>query len=97
VYGSVESMTSSRQLILYSRQDCHLCDQAQTLIEQVIAGSDWQLEKVDIDSDPQLTELYRFSIPVLARVNDTGAEIGLENTALNWPFPPSRIKDLLTD
>ncbi|MBT5292638.1 MAG: glutaredoxin family protein [Cellvibrionales bacterium] len=90
-------MTSSRQLILYSRQDCHLCDQAQTLIEQVIAGSDWQLEKVDIDSDPQLTELYRFSIPVLARVNDTGAEIGLENTALNWPFPPSRIKDLLTD
>ena len=87
-------MTNSRHLILYSRQDCHLCDQAQALIERVIAGSDWQLEKVDIDSDPQLTELYRFTIPVLARVN-----VDAESPAasLNWPFPPSRIKDLLTD
>ncbi|MFB1002099.1 MAG: glutaredoxin family protein [Pseudomonadales bacterium] len=87
-------MTNSRHLILYSRQDCHLCDQAQALIEQVIAGSDWQLEKVDIDSDPQLTELYRFTIPVLARVN---ADAGFPTASLNWPFPPSRIKDLLTD
>ncbi|MDG2035449.1 MAG: glutaredoxin family protein [Pseudomonadales bacterium] len=84
-------MTASRQLVLYSRQECHLCDQAQALIEQVISGSDWQLEKVDIDSDPKLTELYRYSIPVLARVE------GAETTALNWPFPPSRIKDLLKD
>ncbi len=86
-------MTSSRQVILYSRPDCHLCDQAQALVEQVIADSDWQLEKVDIDSDPQLTELYRFTIPVLARINSVSAEV----TSLNWPFPPSRIKDLLAD
>ncbi|MDB2410428.1 glutaredoxin family protein [Pseudomonadales bacterium] len=84
-------MSAKRQIILYSRLDCHLCDQAQALIEQVISGSDWQLEKVDIDSDPKLTELYRYSIPVLARIEDT------ETTALNWPFPPSRIKDLLKD
>ena len=98
-------MTNSRHLILYSRQDCHLCDQAQALIEQLIAGSDWQLEKVDIDSDPQLTELYRFTIPVLARVNSAAAEAespaststSTSMTTLNWPFPPSRIKDLLTD
>lgn len=83
-------MTGNGQLVLYSRQECHLCDQAQALIEQVIAGSDWQLEKVDIDSDAKLTELYRYSIPVLARID--GAEI----TALNWPFPPSRIRDLLS-
>lgn len=82
-------MASSRQIVLYSRQECHLCDQAQALIEQVIAGSDWQLEKVDIDTDVQLTELYRYSIPVLALVD------GAETTALNWPFPPSRIRDLL--
>ncbi|MGB1192335.1 MAG: hypothetical protein ACPG3T_05390 [Pseudomonadales bacterium] len=30
-------------------------------------------------------------MPVLARVE------GTETTALNWPFPPSRIKDLLKD
>ena len=93
-------MTNSRHLILYSRQDCHLCDQAQALIEQVIAGSDWQLEKVDIDSDPQLTELYRFTIPVLARVNAEAGSSTSTSTSmatLNWPFPPSRIKDLLTD
>lgn len=84
-------MSAKRQIILYSRQDCHLCDQAQALIEQVISGSDWQLEKVDIDSDPKLTELYRYFIPVLARIE------GTETTTLNWPFPPSRIKDLLKD
>ena len=83
-------MTGNGQLVLYSRQECHLCDQAQALIEQVIAGSDWQLEKVNIDSDAKLTELYRYSIPVLARID--GAEI----TALNWPFPPSRIRALLS-
>ena len=80
-----------------------MCDQAQALIERVIAGSDWQLEKVDIDSDPQLTELYRFTIPVLARVNSAAAEAEspastpTSMATLNWPFPPSRIKDLLTD
>ena len=78
-----------------------MCDQAQALIEQLIAGSDWQLEKVDIDSDPQLTELYRFTIPVLARVNSAAAEAespaSTSMATLNWPFPPSRIKDLLTD
>jgi len=87
-------VTARRQLVLYSRQECHLCDQAQALIEQVLkeqmtAGSDWQLEKVDIDTDAKLTELYRYSIPVLALID--GAEI----TALNWPFPPSRIRGLL--
>lgn len=84
-------MAARRQLVLYSRQECHLCDQAQALIEQVIAGSDWQLEKIDIDTDARLTELYRYSIPVLARIE--GADI----TALNWPFPASRIRDLLKD
>ena len=87
-------MTVRRQLVLYSRQECHLCDQAQALIEQVlkeqlIVGSDWQLEKIDIDSNAKLIELYRYSIPVLALIN------GAETTTLNWPFPPSRVRDLL--
>ena len=74
-------------LTLYSRDDCHLCDQAEAVVAQVIAGSKWQLQKINIDTDSQLQDKYGWLIPVLARP-DTGTE-------LNWPFPPSRIKALL--
>lgn len=74
-------------LLLYSRQDCHLCDQAEELVRSVIQGSTWLLQKVDIDTDDALVEKYGWEIPVLAR-----AENGEE---LKWPFPPSRVRALL--
>jgi thioredoxin-like negative regulator of GroEL len=77
----------AKQLTLYSRAECHLCDQAEALVTPIIQHGQWQLVKVDIDSDPDLLEKYGFSIPVLLR-NDNGQ-------SLNWPFPPSRVKTLL--
>lgn len=78
---------NSKLLTLYSRAECHLCDQAEALVLPIIQHGQWQLVKVDIDSDPGLVEKYGFSIPVLLR-NDTGQ-------SLNWPFPPSRVRTLL--
>lgn len=52
-------------IILYSKPDCHLCDE----MKQQIAAADcdelFVLEQVDIESDPELTARFRFDIPVL--------------------------------
>lgn len=78
---------SQAQLLLFSRADCHLCDQAEILINALLIGSSWQLTKVDIDNDPALRQRYQTSIPVLLRCDN--------QQALNWPFPQSRVRSLL--
>ena len=78
---------SQAQLLLFSRADCHLCDQAEILINALLIGSPWQLTKVDIDNDPALRQRYQTSIPVLLRCDN--------QQALNWPFPQSRVHSLL--
>ena len=78
---------SQAELLLFSRADCHLCDQAEVLINALLIGSPWQLTKVDIDNDPALKQRYQTSIPVLLRCDN--------QQALNWPFPHSRVRSLL--
>ena len=75
------------ELLLFSRADCHLCDQAESLVNALLIGSPWQLTKVDIDNDPELKQRYQTSIPVLLRCDN--------QQALNWPFPQSRVRSLL--
>jgi glutaredoxin len=49
------------QIVLYSRQGCHLCDIAADLLTR------YQLafEVVDVDADPQLRERYNECVPVV--------------------------------
>ena len=54
-------MTVKEPLILYSREDCHLCDLAATMMDR--AGVPWQ--SVDIDGDPGLARKYGITVPVL--------------------------------
>lgn len=61
-------------LTLYGTESCHLCDDAQVLLEQ--ASLQWC--NVDIAEDDALLERYGTRIPVLLR-NDSGNE-------LSWPF-----------
>jgi hypothetical protein len=53
------------ELVLYSRQDCHLCDEMKREIERAGVAEAARLHVVDIDSDPRLAEHYGRSIPVL--------------------------------
>jgi len=48
--------------VLYSAADCHLCERAREVVEQV-CGGDYEL--VDIAGDAQLEAAYRTSIPVV--------------------------------
>lgn len=50
---------------LYTRRDCHLCDETRDLLEQLRQEFPHQLLEIDIDRDPELTKTYGLSIPVV--------------------------------
>ena len=71
-------------LILYQRDDCHLCDLA---LEVLAHARVPEFESVFIDDDEALEERYGVRVPVL-RNDDTGAE-------LDWPFDGERLQAFL--
>lgn len=68
-------------ITLYSADGCHLCEQAQQILNQV--GVSYQL--VDIALDEHLVEQYGVRIPVLAH---QGKELG-------WPFDCQAVSHFL--
>ncbi|HEY5611114.1 MAG TPA: glutaredoxin family protein [Thermoanaerobaculia bacterium] len=55
------------EIVIYSRRDCHLCDEAKSAIDG--ARTRFRLEidvrEVDIDLDPALRERYNDEVPVV--------------------------------
>jgi len=51
---------------LYSRQDCHLCDQARADLESLQGEIPHQLVVIDVDSDIKLKREYGFEVPVVS-------------------------------
>lgn len=51
---------------LYGREGCHLCDEARDVLEALRARAAFELEEVDIESDPALHARYLERIPVVA-------------------------------
>ena len=49
-------------LVLYSREGCHLCDDARAVLERI----GHPFEEVDIEADPDLHRRYLERIPVVA-------------------------------
>ena len=71
-------------LILYQRDDCHLCDLA---LEVLANARVPEFESVFIDDDAALEERYGARVPVL-RDGGTGRE-------LDWPFDLDRLRAFL--
>jgi len=78
-------MKISGPLIMYTRNGCHLCDQAAALLDR--AGIVWR--PVDIDDDAKLGKEYGLRIPVLRRPN-SGSE-------LDYPFDEAGVQEFLRD
>ena len=68
-------------LILYQRDDCHLCDLVLALLAQARAP---EFESVFIDDDADLESCYGQRVPVL-RDAASGRE-------LDWPFDEERLR-----
>lgn len=64
------------RLILYYQPDCHLCDEAEQLLQ--VEGLAGTYQKVDIESELELLKLYGILVPVLKREDN--------QQELLWPF-----------
>lgn len=53
------------EVVVYSRQECHLCDVVKETLAQLRAEADFSWREVDIDTDPQLQRLYNDEVPVV--------------------------------
>ena len=52
-------------VILYSREDCHLCDQARQYLEELHAEIPHNLTVIDVDGNADLRRAYGFEVPVV--------------------------------
>src|SRR6266513_1614452 len=54
-----------RDVTLYTRPGCHLCDQAKSAIAPLSREFGAVLREVNIDADPALKERYGWDVPVI--------------------------------
>jgi glutaredoxin len=54
-------------LTIYTRQDCHLCQEMKAVVERVVRSTraTAQIQEIDIANNPDLEERYGLEIPVL--------------------------------
>ncbi|EPS66028.1 hypothetical protein M569_08753 [Genlisea aurea] len=65
-----------RQLILYSKPGCCLCDGLKEKLHAplMISSPNIQLQIRDISTNPEWETRFQYEIPVLARVSEDGTE-----------------------
>jgi glutaredoxin len=56
---------SSRQVIVYSREGCHICDRAIQILRELAKTRNFNLDVVDIRTDELLLKEYLIRIPVV--------------------------------
>jgi glutaredoxin len=55
----------SRDVTLYTRPGCHLCEEAKAAIAPILREFNAVLHEVNVDEDPALKERYGWDIPVV--------------------------------
>jgi len=57
------------EVTIYSRSNCHLCEVALDVLEEMRGELDFQITKILIDENPELEEKYGEQVPVIL-IND---------------------------
>jgi glutaredoxin len=57
--------SSPRDVTLYTRTGCHLCDEAKSAIAPLLREFGAALHEINVDDDPALKERYGWDIPVI--------------------------------
>lgn len=55
----------AREVTLYTRPGCHLCEEAKTAMTPLLREFAASLREVNIDTDPVLRERYGLDVPVI--------------------------------
>jgi glutaredoxin len=53
------------EVILYTRQGCHLCDVVKESLTRLARGGGFVWREVDIDTDPELRRRFNEEVPVV--------------------------------
>ena len=62
----------------YTKVGCHLCDEARDMLDDIAAEMQYELTEIDIRSNPEIFEHYRYRIPVIIINNETTVEGRIE-------------------
>jgi glutaredoxin len=54
-----------RQVTIYSRSGCHLCEVAHQTLQELQSQSTFEITEILIDGQPDLIELYGEQVPVI--------------------------------
>ncbi|HEY7125098.1 MAG TPA: glutaredoxin family protein [Ktedonobacterales bacterium] len=73
-------------VLFYTKAGCHLCDDARELLEDLAAELSFDLREVDIRTDMQIFEEYRYRIPVMIIDGKTTVEGRISQEALRRAF-----------
>lgn len=58
-------MTSPREVVVYSRKGCHLCEIVKESIVKLHRRGGFTWREVDVDSDAEVRRLYNDEVPVV--------------------------------
>jgi glutaredoxin len=81
------------RLTLYTRQGCHLCEQARSIIDDLVAGTGHVVEVIDVDDDPAVHERHAVRVPVVEVDGREVAQYQVDATALRLALPELRPRD----
>jgi glutaredoxin len=70
------------RVTLYTKPDCHLCDVAAEALARVRTRAGFELDVVDISSDPALQARYGERIPVVLVDGEAAFEYEVDEGAL---------------
>jgi glutaredoxin len=52
------------KVVIFSRQNCHLCHEAEKIVREVLLEISFELEVINIDGNAELESLYGEEVPV---------------------------------
>ncbi len=76
------------QVTFYTKAGCHLCEEARDMLDDIAAQAAYGLTEVDIRSDPDIFEQYRYRIPVIIIDGTTVVEGRIAYRDLARAFDP---------
>jgi len=59
------ALAAPRDVTMYMREGCHLCEEAKTAMAPILAALSANLQEVDVDDDPILRARYTNDVPVI--------------------------------
>ena len=63
--AKLPSMPQSREVVVYSRKGCHLCEIVKESLEKLERRGGFTWREIDVDTDSEMRRLYTDEVPVV--------------------------------